>query len=287
MGAMIFGGIERERIALNESSFWSGRPHDYNDTNAIKYFPQIRDLVFAGKFQEAEKMADEHFWGIPRAQQAYEPIGDLLLSSDGVENVQDYRRELDLETGVAKVSYKRGDAVFTREVFMSYAERVMVVRITSDKPGRVSVRARMKSPYLDTVTVTPGKVVMDGSWKKLGTQTNWLIEPVEGRGLSFETAMLAQPEGGRSETTLDGLRIQGADAVAFILTTATSYINYTNVNGNPAAICQQVLSLSGGKDYATLRRRHVNDFRGLMSRVHLDVGDVAMNEKPTDERVKA
>src|SRR5258708_19649169 len=167
---------------------------------------------------------------------------------------------------------------------MSYPERVMVVRITSDKPGRVSVRARLKSPYLDTVTVTPGKVVMDGSWKKVGTQTNWLIEPVEGRGLIFETAMIARPEGGRSETTSDGMRIQGADAVAFILTTATSYINYTNINGNPAAICQQVLSRSGGEYYATLRRRHENDFRGLMSRVHLDFGDVAMTENPTHQR---
>jgi alpha-L-fucosidase 2 len=58
MGAMVFGGTQRERIALNECTFWSGRPHDYNNPEAIRYFPQIRDLVFAGKFQEAEKMAD-------------------------------------------------------------------------------------------------------------------------------------------------------------------------------------------------------------------------------------
>ena len=67
MGAMAFGRTGVERIALNESSFWSGGPHDYNDPNAYSYFPKIRDLVFAQKFQEAEKMADEHFWGIPAA----------------------------------------------------------------------------------------------------------------------------------------------------------------------------------------------------------------------------
>jgi alpha-L-fucosidase 2 len=83
------------------------------------------------------------------------------------------------------------------------------------------------------------------------------------------------------------LHIQGADAVTFILTTATSYINYTNINGNPAAICEQILSRSAEKDYATLRHRHDNDFRGLMSRVHLNVGDISMNEKPIDERLKA
>ena len=78
MGAMVFGGLRQERIALNESTFWSGRPHDYDDPNASQYFPQIRDLVFAEKFQEAERMADDHFYGKPKAQEAYQPIGDLL-----------------------------------------------------------------------------------------------------------------------------------------------------------------------------------------------------------------
>ena len=286
MGAMVFGGIQKERIALNESSFWSGRPHDYNDTNALAYFPQIRDLVFAGKFQEAEKMADDHFWGIPKGQQAYEPIGDLLLNFDGVDTVQNYRRELDMESGVTTVSYQAGDAVITREVFLSYPDRAMVVRISGDKPGRVSVQAQLKGHYLDTVTAKPNKLVMDGSWKRNGV-TNWLIAPVEGRGLKFETAMVAQPEGGTSEATSDSLRIQGADAVTFILTIATSYINYTNIDGNPSAICEQTLSRSAGKDYATLRLRHENDFRGLMGRVQLNVGDASMNEKPTDERLAA
>jgi alpha-L-fucosidase 2 len=287
MGAMVFGGIQQERIALNESSFWSGRPHDYNDTNAIHYFPQIRDLVFAGKFQEAEKMADDHFWGIPKAQQAYAPIGDLMLKFDVADNARDYRRELDMETGIAKTSYKIGDAILTREIFLSYPERVMVLRISGDQPGRVSVEAQLKSPYLDTTTVTPGKLVMDGAWKTVGSETNSLIAPVEGKGLSFETAMLARTEGGSSETTSNSLRIQGADAVTFLLATATSYVNYTNISGNPAAICEEILSRSARKDYSTLRRRHVNDFHGLMGRVQLNVGEASSNEKPTDERVKA
>ena len=89
MGAMVFGGVQRERIALNESSFWSGRPHNYDNPEALQYFPRIRELVVAGKFQEAEKMADEHFYGLPAAQQAFEPLGDLLLAFDGVESVED------------------------------------------------------------------------------------------------------------------------------------------------------------------------------------------------------
>ncbi|MHB1033566.1 MAG: glycoside hydrolase family 95 protein [Pirellulales bacterium] len=287
MGAMVFGGIERERIALNESSFWSGRPHDYNDPQAIKYFPQIRDLVFAGKFQEAEKMADAHFWGIPAAQQAYQPVGDLLLSFDGIGKAADYRRELDMQTGVATVRYRAADAIMTRETFVSYPDRVTVVRVTSDKPGRVSVQARFQSPYLRTVTATPGKLVMDGCWKGPIPGNNWLIAPVEGDGLRFQVVLSALAEGGTSAAEGASVRIREANAVTFIVTAATSFVNYRDIGGDPAGICEKVLAGAAGKDYAALRGRHVADFGGLMSRVRLDVGDRSRNEKPTDERLRS
>jgi len=286
LGAMVFGGTQNERIALNESSFWSGRPHDYDDPEAIKYFPQIRDLVFAGKFQEAEKMADEHFFGIPKAQQAYQPLGDLLLSFEGVEKVDDYRRELDMETGVATIRYRAGDVTLTREVFVSYPDRVIVVRVTADKPGGISVLAQFKSHYLDSVTAKPGKLVMEGCWKGPMAQ-NWLIAPVDGKGLRFQAALVAIPDGGRSEATDAGVRIEGANAVTFLVTAATSFVNYHDISGDPAAHCEKVLAAVRGQDYATLRRRHEDDFRGLMGRVHLNVGDVSMNDKPIDERLKS
>ena len=132
---------------MNECSFWSGRPHDYNDPEAIKYFPQIRDLVFAGKFQEAEKMADEHFFGVPAAQQAYQPLGDLLLSFERPRKSRITAANSIWRPASRRSRYRAGDAVLTREVFVSYPDRVMVVRITADKPGRVSVQAQFKSPY--------------------------------------------------------------------------------------------------------------------------------------------
>jgi alpha-L-fucosidase 2 len=287
MGAMVFGGAQRERIALNECTFWSGRPHDYNDPQAIKYFPQIRDLVFAGKFQEAEKMADGHFYGVPATQQAYQPLGDLLLFFDGVEKADDYRRELDMEAGVATVRYRAGDAVLTRETFISHPDRVMVVRVTADKPGRVSVQAQLKSPYLRATTAKPGKLVIDGCWKGPIPVKNWLIAPVEGEGVRFQAVLLALPEGGRSEAADADVRIRNANAVTFIVAAGTSFVNYRDIGGDPAAACEKVLAGVAGKDYATLRRRHVTDFRGLMGRVHLDVGDGSRNEKPTDERLKS
>jgi alpha-L-fucosidase 2 len=287
MGAMVFGGVPEERIALNEASFWSGRPHDYDDPNAGKYFAQIRDLVFAGRFQEAEKLADAHFYGVPAAQQAYQPLGDLLLSFDGAEGFEDYRRELDMETGVATVRYRVGDTVFTRAVFLSCPDRVMVVRITANRPGRVSLQAQFKSPYRDRVTVRPDGLVMDGCWKGPLQPDNWLIAKVEGKGMRFRAVLQALPEGGRSEASDDTLRVENADAVTFLVTAGTSFVNYQDIGGDPAAVCARILASVADKDYATLRRRHEEDFRGLMGRVHLNVGAPTMNERPTDERIKA
>jgi alpha-L-fucosidase 2 len=285
IGATVFGGTQNERIALNESSFWSGRPHDYNDPEAIKYFPQIRALIDAQKFQDAEKMVNAHFWGIPASQQCFEPLGDLMLTFDGADKTSDYRRELDMETGVAKITYRAGDAVLTREVFVSYPDRVLVVRITSDKPGSVSVKSQLKSPFPFTATAKPGKLVMDGHWHG-PVRGDW-IGAVSGDGLNFQAALAALPEGGKSEAADNALQITGADAVTLVLAAATSFVNYHDISGDPAARCAKVLADVAGKDYAALRSRHVADFAGLMGRVHLSVGDSTAGDKPTDVRLQA
>jgi alpha-L-fucosidase 2 len=290
IGAMVFGGVPQERIALNESSFWSGRPHDYDDTNAFQYFPQIRDLVFADKFQEAEKMANDHFWGKPKAQEAYQPIGDLILTF-GNTNFTDYRRELDMETGIAKVSYRSGDAVITREAFVSWPDRVLVVRISTDKPGRINFSAQFRGPYLETSVADHDRLVMDGTWKGPfpGSATGMagLIAHTTGKGLRYEAALVASLEGGASEATNSTLQIHNADAVTLVLALATSFVNYHDIGGDPAARCKKLLDAVAGKNFATLYQRHVDDFRGLMSRVHLQIGDASQNENPTDERLKA
>jgi len=286
MGAMVFGGIQNERIALNESSFWSGRPHDYSNPDAFKYFPQIRDLVFDGKYQEADKLAFEHFFSIPFTQQAYQPLGDLLLSFKEIENPKDYYRELDMESGITKVTYSDGDAIFTREAFISYPDRVLVVRITCNKPGRVSVEAKLKSPYLDEIIVKPSSLKMNGCWEGPMPVKTWLIAKIEGKGTRFQSSLIAYPESGQYGVSDSSLIINKANSVTFVLAAATSFKNYTDISGDPEAECERILSSIGNKDYKTLRQRHESDFRGLMGRVHLNIGDPSMKNKPTDERLK-
>jgi alpha-L-fucosidase 2 len=290
IGAMVFGGARDERIALNESSFWSGRPHNYDNPEAFQHFAQIRDLVFAGKVQEAERMVNDHFYGKPKAQEAYQPIGDLLLSFRST-NFTDYRRELDMETGIAKVTYRSGDASITREAFVSWPDRVLVVRISADRPGRISFGAQFRGQYLETSVADHDRLAMSGAWKgpfsAPPTGMAGLIARTAGKGLEYQASLLARLEGGRSEAAGTTLNITNADAVTLVVSVATSFVNYNDITGDPAAHCKKVLDAVADKDFATLRRRHVEDFRGLMGRVHLRIGDASQNEKPTDERLKA
>ena len=289
IGAMVFGGVPQERIALNESSFWSGRPHNYDDPNAGKYYEQIRDLVFAERFQEAERMADDHFWGIPNSQEAYQPIGDLILSFEDTD-ITDYRREMDMETGIVKVTYRQDDAMITRDTFVSWPDKVLVTRISSDKPGKINFEAKFEGPYLETCTAVNNSLVMDGTWKgpfsAPPTGMDGLIARTKGDGLKYEASLVSRLEGGQSEISDDTLKIQNADAVTLIISINTSFVNYKDISGDPKARCKKVLEDITDKDFSTLYRRHVEDFRNLMGRVHLQIGDASASDKPTDQRLR-
>jgi alpha-L-fucosidase 2 len=286
MGANVFGKVQNERIALNESTYWSGRPHDYNDPDASKYFGKIKDLVFTNKFAEAEKMADEHFYGKPGAQQAYQPIGDMILNFNTTgDSIKDYRRELDMETGVVKISYTEGNVKMMREVFMSYPDRIMVMKVSANKPGRISLEAKLRSPFLEKTSAKDGKLIMYGTWKYLPATVSWLIAKVEGTGLNFQTSLVAIPEKGTIESTDSSLIVKKANSVTFKLTIATSFINYNDISGDPAATCEKIMAGVSGKDFNMLKDTHLKDFTNLMGRVHLKIGDPVMNQKPTDERV--
>ncbi|MDR2118395.1 MAG: glycoside hydrolase family 95 protein [Tannerellaceae bacterium] len=288
IGALVYGRVCREKIALNESGFWSGAPHDYNDPDAGKYFKQIQDLVFGGKFKEAEKTADEHFYGKPVGQAAYEPLGSLELLFYGIDDAEtgNYYRDLDMENGITSVSFSYGGVNYTREVFVSYPDRVLVMQITADKPGKISFDVSVKSHFADKVTATPGRLTVDGAWENT-IPNYWLIGEIAEKGMSFQTVLKVNNEGGQSGVHKDRLTVRRANSVTLILAAATSHVNYKDISGDPAGRNQKVLDGVADKDYTILRRRHMADFSGLMGKVHVSVGDRAKNGKPVNERILA
>ncbi|MEO4795454.1 glycoside hydrolase family 95 protein [Bacteroides uniformis] len=288
LGGLVYGKLQDEKISLNETSFWSGSPHDYDNPNAGQYYKQIQDLVFARKFKEAEQMIDKNFHGKPVAQQAYQPLGDLRMLFFGIETYEavNYYRDLNMETGVTTVSFTARGTTFKREAFISYPDNVLVVRLTADKPNAISVDTWLESFFTDNIKVAAGNIELNGQWEGPLPQY-WLIAPDEGKGMKFQTVLKAVNDGGTSTTFKNKLRIRNADSVTLLLTSATSYVNYNDISGNPVAKNIKTMDAIAGKDYKTLYDRHVNKFSSMMGRVHLNIGDSKMNDKPINERIAA
>jgi alpha-L-fucosidase 2 len=277
LGAMVFGGVERERLQLNENTVWSGNRSDYDHVGAHRHLPEIRQLLFAGKHKEAAQLVEREILG-ERPMDCYQPLGDLILQFDGAAAATDYRRELDLDSAVARVRYRIGDATFIREVFVSAPDQVIVVRLTCDKPGRISLSATLSRVECAT-TAALGKdtLVMRGQTDQ-GKPT---------AGVKFEARLKIIAEGG----SLDGGRVEKADAVTLLLVAATDYRK-----GDPAEVCARQLAAAAAKTHATLREAHVADYRKLFRRVSLELGgprsvvadspaDATERVPPTDKRL--
>jgi alpha-L-fucosidase 2 len=146
LGAMVFGGIVHERLQLNEDTLWAGRPYDPVNPNAKDALPEVRRLLAERKFSEAAKLVEARAMSKPLAQMPYETLGDVALTFPPVESVENYRRDLDLTTAIAHVSFSSGGVTFSREVFAGAPDQVIVMRLTASRPSRISFEARMQTP---------------------------------------------------------------------------------------------------------------------------------------------
>jgi len=280
---MIFGNPAREQIQFNEDTLWTGLPHDYSNAHASEYLTEIRRLLFDGKQKEAERLAQQNFMSLPLRQVRYQPFGDLWIAFDGTEKVTDYERALDLDRAVASVTYRKGDVTFRREIFASHPDRVMVIRLTADKPGQLDCTVSVTSPHLESrISVEEEMLVLAGRVSDYHHPRDGYFQPSI---LRFESQIRVLQQNGTIALEGDALRIAQADSVTIVLTAATSYKNFRDVSGDPAAQCEQILSALDG-DYETWLKKHVDDHQSLFRRVSLDLGDRGQTHKPTDLRIK-
>src|ERR1017187_6833918 len=175
LGGMVFGGVAKERIQLNEDTIWNGKRRDRINPEALKALPEVRRLLFEGKVKQAEDLEAQKMMGIPTRQPPYQPLGDLNIEFSGHDNAEDYRRELNLATGIVRVSYRIGDATCTREVFSSVPDQALVVHIACDKPGQGSFHATLtRSQDSQTTVAAPDRVILQG---EAIAHTNFWITP--------------------------------------------------------------------------------------------------------------
>jgi len=284
LGAMIFGGVVHERLQLNEDTLWAGRPYDPVNPEAKDALPEVRRLLAARMFPEAAKLVEAKVMSKPLAQMPYETVGDLALTFPQIDSVENYRRDLDLATATAHVSYNSGGVTFSREVFASATDQVIVVRLTASRPGRISFEARMQTPQRATVDAT-----VDGDLVMRGVNGDGAGATADGRpmtgALRFEARVRVRPEGGTRRASGDAVIVRDADAVTLLIAAATSYRTFEDVSGDPAARVASALNPASHKNIDTLRVAHVRDYQQLFNRVTLDLG--SSRSLPTDERVRA
>ena len=283
LGAMIFGGITHERLQLNEDTLWAGRPYDPVNPDAKDALPEVRRLVADRKYPEAATLVAAKVMAKPLAQMPYETVGDLALTFPPVDTVEDYRRDLDLATATAHVSYTCGGVTFSREVFASAPDQVIVMQLTASRPGQISFEARMQTPQRATVEATAdGDLVMRGvNGDGPGTAADG--RPMTG-ALRFEARVRVITSGGTRSASGDAVVVRDADAVTLLLAAATRYRTYEDVSADPARRVAAVLDPVSHKNIEMLRAAHVRDYQQLLNRVTLDLGP--SKRVPTDERVR-
>jgi alpha-L-fucosidase 2 len=274
LGAMVFGDPREERIQLNEDTVWAGQPIERDRKGAHAHLAEARRLAFDGNYVESEKVMQDEFMG-ERLIRSYQTLGDLTLRFDSEQAVTDYQRSLDLGTAVATTVYRDGDATITREVFASVPSNVLVVRLTSDKPGQLTFSAQLSRPESsETVVVSDCELLMTGQ----------AVQKDVPGGVRFATRLRAIFEGGAVKSVDGALEIEKADAVTLLVSAAT---DYPKKSTNPADDCVAELNAAAEKAYDQLLAGHIAEHQRLFDRVDLDLGTSDATSKSTDQRLAA
>jgi len=298
LGAMVFGNPARERLQLNEESLWAGCPTEAWPADYFKHLEEVRRLVLAGKNTEASTYGVQRLAATPTSFRSYEPLGDLWLDFGDGAAVSDFRRELNLAEGIARTTWKRGDATLVREVFVSASDDVIVVRVTTDKPGTLSFGISLKRERQATISsrgadrLNLDGQIIDVEKKDGGYEDNPGLSGPGGAHMKFAARLVALAHQGDVKAEGDKLRVTNATGATVLLTAATDY-NLSKLNFDrsidPGKKSETILNRAAKKPYSELLSRHLAEHRAMFNRVSVRLGEVdpAREKLTTDARLAA
>lgn len=261
LGAMIFGDPSNERLQLNEDSLWSGKKMQRINPQAREHLPQIRKMIFDGDIPGAEALANKVLAGVPQGQRNYQVLGNLYIKQP-VENVIEYRRDLDLETAVSHVSFVSGGVRYTREYFASYPLDQIIIRYSADRKGQLNLDITLeRKRYIDYIRTVGGHALVMGG----------------GFGLEFCCGLIVEAVGSRPEAAGEHILVEKADEVVIRLTAATAYRSSDPEKATLERLMQEV-------PFQRAKQEHIADYQRLFHRVSLDLG--AENSLTTDQNLQ-
>ncbi|MDF2432990.1 MAG: alpha-L-fucosidase 2 [Mucilaginibacter sp.] len=287
LGAMVFGGAMQENIQLNEDTYWTGGPYSSVVKGGYKYLPEVRNLVFKGRFLEAQSLFGRKLMGYPVEQQKYQSLANLVLFFKSIKQIAGYKRWLDLETGITGVEYTSNGISYRREVFSSAPDQFIAVRLTANKPGSISFTANLRGvrnqQHSDYATDYFRMDGLDGDGLVLkGKSADYL--GITGR-IKYEARIKAIPEGGTMTVNGADLVIENANAVTLYFVAATNFVNYKDVSADEDKRVKDYLKSIEGKSYPALKDVHLKDYKSLFDRVSLHLPATTNSWLPTEERL--
>lgn len=280
LGGMIFGGIEMERIALSDSTAWSGA-HATGEVNpgARSHLHEIRELFFAGKYDEAQALCGKYLPGQMKNFGTNLPLPDLQLAFQHVDQPEKYRRSLSLDDAIAALRFHSGDVLFTREVFASHADRVLAIRLMASRPGAIHFNMSYSNGVIPNTVRPEGQdtLILNGNcFEHMHSSGH--------DGVAVQIRAQVHAQGGRTSATDKSISVAGADAVTILLAIGTSF-----GGEDPEQATIDILQKAAAKTFAQLRQAHVADYQPLYRRMSLNLGQSSERTRmqPTDVRRKA
>jgi alpha-L-fucosidase 2 len=303
LGAMVFGNTNKELIQLNESTLWSGGPvKDNVNPDAPKYLPQIRQAIFKGDYQEAANLSKK-MQGL--YSESYMPLGDLVIRQQFKSTAPEtYYRDLNIGDAVAATRFKMDGVNYTRQVFSSAPDQVIVVRITADKPNQLSLKVATRSPLryenfvVDHTTLAmKGKAPSHVDPSYLDSKKNPIVyggAEDNCRGMRFALMTRAINKGGSVHTDTSGITIKNASEVVLLLSAATSFNGFdkcpVSQGKDENELSNKYLEAASAKSFDQLLINHLADYHHYFNRVTLDLKNNSKSGGeglPTDKRLAA
>ena len=276
---MVYGDPSKELIQLNENTVWAGSPYRNDNPDAREALPEVRRLIFEGKYKEAHDIVNEKFISKISHGMPYQTMGNLRLTFPGHENFQDYYRELDLTNAVVSSRYNLNGVKYETKVFSSFPDQVLIIRISADKPGSLSFSASLDRPSkIDITTNRKDELIMSG-------KTND-FENVRGELLQFNTKVKILTSGGSVSASDTTLIVSKADIATIYVSMATNFVNYNDISANAVERVNNYLQTALKKDYALILKDHIADYQKYFNRVSLDLDITDAVKNPTDIRLE-
>ncbi len=294
LGGAVWGGVQRERIDLNEDTLWSGEPYENINTNGLAALGEIRRQLLTGQELAAQRMVESNMLG--RYNENYLAMGSLQLNFPQLTEATNYTRELDLKRALVREEFEVEGVKYWREIFTSHPAQAMVVRLAANKPGKISFTASLSSQLHYDTKAAKSFYQFSGRCPSYSDcyrkRTNYYDVGSHPLGMTFEGRLVANGKGGKIYYTTSGVVAESCDAVTLFFVAATSYNgprkSPSREGKNPAAECARALEKISGRRYDSLLADHMADYQHFFNRVSLELGhNPAVELLPTDQRVKA